>query len=264
MDSQKVIQYFNHVVSGARNPKEQAFLILSARGFLLEWEDDQIIISDNSSEGDIRDLNNFLIKQKIGSIDGNKIMMLPSFSVNVGVNMFEETEKICIECITWNRQWRYFKNRIYGSKINVLELEPYIARYIKAISAIGIDTSMSCDGNHKKRYSEKNDPLYIAFNSKYDLIWLRIVSESVLNLAVSWTYEYASNKVYMEYTDETQVKFYSDLLEAANCIYDKRIYLRELKHITTKCAHAKNKKIEYLSQDDVYELLLECLNNVRE
>lgn len=48
-------------------------------------------------------------------------------------------------------------------------LEPFIARYVKALNAIGLNTDWSCDGNHRKE--EKKNRIQIGFPNRLSLLW---------------------------------------------------------------------------------------------
>lgn len=251
-------RYFDEILSKANTTNEKIYSILSARGFLLNLENNELTISDNSTRGDIENLEIIISGREGLNIKELEILSNGAFLLSEWDDLFTEKEEISFACISFERKWSYYKNRIYGESVNAMDLEPFIARYIKALSSIGIDTSMSCDGNHSGDIQSQSMKVSVTFNSKYDQIWHKIVSEFVLHQQNIWNYG-KKNNVILYYNESTQLEKYLTILDDANQIYDNRLVLRELKNKTNKLAQIKQKNIDELTYDQAYDLLLSCV-----
>ncbi len=104
----------------------------------------------------------------------------------------------------------------------VKELEPFIARYVKAVSACGVLTAGSCDGNQPGE-----DTLFLQLAGEPARVWHELICREFLkdryNLA--WDQSYTE----IPFSEETRYTIYSELNQAAEDIYNSRMLLRQIK-----------------------------------
>ncbi len=180
-------KFFDAIKSKCSGDKEYAAEILKSRGFLLE--DDGLILSDNSHKADANYLNELLTEENLGEVTGNKIIIFPNADVEkiFYSNILAGSESFLAREITWDR----FLNESFAPKIPVVMLEKFVARYIKAISACGVQTHGSCDGNHhtQKKYLR----IYIEISSQPNIFWHKIICQRLVvnrfNLNFNKTYD---------------------------------------------------------------------------
>lgn len=216
-------ELFEKIKNESVSEKEYVIKILKMRGFLFEEISNELYISDNSHCSDGEYLNKLLKKYKIGYVQGDKViienMECNELIANEFCNYIQVEKPSC-----WNeRDWRWFKRREHGEKVAVSCLEPFIARYIKAISACCVLTVGSCDGNH----SGKNK-MYIMTEGEGSIPWLRLICEKCLNdkFDIRWTDKYRS----MVFSDETKYATYYEVNKAAEYLYAKRKAIRQIKN----------------------------------
>ncbi len=77
--------------------------------------------------------------------------------------------KNCSVCLIHADQYELFFNDVKGIPEGNWYLEPFIARYIKALNAIGLNTDWSCDGNHV--IEDKKNRMQIGFPERLSMLW---------------------------------------------------------------------------------------------
>ena len=87
------------------------------------------------------------------------------------------------------QSWKDFRRMNIAPKIPVRYLEARIARYCKALSACGIITNSSCDGNH-----EGKEKLYFVFQEPRYLEWHSFLWDNVLGklFKIEWNHNKTS------------------------------------------------------------------------
>ena len=267
--------YFNYIIRKGFNYKYSLFSLFLARGFLLDYIDENIYISDNSFDSSLSKKNNkisctsvsdkddlvkILEKLSLGYIIGNELIIIKEVDLdNVYRYLFEDSSKISIS-VERNKDrnghsWSFDFTRIEPPKYPTMDLEAFIARYVKAISAAGVWTTFSCHG-----HVEKNTPMYISFYGRYNGLWHKIIVDEFLNeknINLSWNH--SKDYTYIESTDELNDDLYILILKAANCIYDNRKILRSIKQELVNSLKYKQK--ECLSDQDMYSLMSESFKN---
>ena len=240
------------------NPKEELYEILNMRGFLLEPFDEKnnIKLSDNSFFGSGKNTyeiaDNDFLKKRISSFaelnDNNELCIFRDTNmldyVRFLINREHADDITRIGQETGPRSYNYnklcsfdnLKNLEYGLKISVSELEPFIAKLIKSVNSIGLDTSMSCQGHSENGY--KSD---VYFYGCYNLIWFIVVFEKfvsrVLKISCNWTISqfddsddaWGSNVLTITHPDGDLLSQYFEILKVADFIYDNRLFLRRMK-----------------------------------
>lgn len=214
--------FFEKIYDNATNDTEVVINLLKARGFLLYKNGKQYYMSDNGHVFDERYLDVLLKKYEIGYVNNREILITKPNNAYLFQEEFER-EKV-IEggsCIN-QRDWRYFKRRQHGEKAAVSWLEPFIARYIKAISACCVLTIGSCDGNHSGKRK-----MYIITEGDSSISWHKLICEKCLinKFDINWANDFTE----MRFKPETQYRTYYELNMAAEYLYENRIRIRQIK-----------------------------------
>ncbi len=244
--------FWKTIIGDSTDNVEKLYKVLSARGFFLELKDGIINVLDNNHIEDFDYLDKLLKESGIGHL---KILHERRKNVNVsdkwdghlrkethivkdGVIELDDlsrttdlialitntivTDQIGYVCC-WtggtNPWWR-FLNRVNGEKVPVKELETYIARFIRALTACGMGTAVSCDGNHRKLARK----VWIGFEWKGNDMFYKAICEKVLNerFNVHFSLEIPLYK-------ENQYGLYYKLNKAADYLFENREYFRNLK-----------------------------------
>ncbi len=223
MTNKGVEEFFGAIKERCSSDDEYAVELLKARGFLLE--DEELALSDNSLlPEDVDYLNQILRRGNLGEIKDGKIILFPDGNME---EIFFMDNKIGITAsLDKDDGWEKFIHYTYVPKVSVGILEPFVARYIKAISACGIGTWYSCDGNHP----EKKPPheIIIDFVSEPHRLWHEIICTSYLSQRVSLDWDASYSRIRI--TNKNKWRTYIELNKAAEILYNSRIELRRIKH----------------------------------
>lgn len=210
-------------ICGDNATTEQAFIsLLEARGFLIEHLAEGFYLSDNGHDGDGVYLNQLLEKYGLGFVDGRRIVVTGSgFSEFIDTE-FREGYRIGKSAEWSNGDWRWFKNHEYGTKAVVSDLEPFIARYIKAISACAVITISCCDGNHPGKRE-----MLIKTSGMGSMPWHRLICEKCLvdRFNINW----AENYAVVRFSNASKYDTYYAVNMAADLLYRNRKEIRRIK-----------------------------------
>lgn len=202
--------------------------VLCARGFLLERVGSEIVISDNSHADDTRCLDEILRTYEVGQVCGDVVLIYDMDNSQRLLQLFEGGQPIRQEMCCNYYDWRYFSRRVHGFKVPTINLEPYIARYIKAISSAGLLTYSCCDGNH----GEKESYVRIGFSGYPNIMWHRFLWQEYYSkrFALDWECNYTCIRI----TEDNRKDVYNELNRAAAEIYTDREALRKVKQKSTQ------------------------------
>lgn len=241
-----VYDYMDYVTRD-KSKEEKIIALLSARGFLFDNQEGKIVLSDNAHLQDLKDLNNILRINEIGFCENMDVKITnPENIVNL-YELFSKIEHISYETPNEDTKWRYFKNRIHGKKVPAMELEPFVAKYVKALNACGLETTLSCDSNHK----QENLNISIEFNGKPFTLWHSWILENLIpDLA---TLKWSSDYKQLDFTNTQRFDVYYKLLKSADFLYDNRIYLRELKQKSNEWIKRKDEKV--MNNDEIFAIV---------
>ncbi|PGY09110.1 hypothetical protein [Bacillus sp. AFS031507] len=145
---------------------DQLAHVLSLRGFLITKMDDHIYFSRGNHEDELSELEEMFKKVNIAvRVDGRKIYLLDGDITKKDLDqlIWYSVQQEAGGGNAW-RSWGYFITRNHGPKVNTFILETGVALFVKALSAAGIVTIMSCDGHGKGRPC-------ITFCGKQNAIW---------------------------------------------------------------------------------------------
>ncbi len=204
MNTEIIEQFIEKVTNDKSTFLDRFYEIFSARGFLLVIDDStgKVRLSTESHIDDCEFL------EKLQNIDYKKIYKKPHFDSieeddkedvsryqhayfdNFDIQLFDiNNNKYINELFTheipidefrlnWKRDWygkfNQFKEIEELPKIRVYDLEPFVARLTKAISAIGISTWSSCEGHW-------GTPAYVIFDRKYNSVWFQTILNKFIN-----------------------------------------------------------------------------------
>lgn len=158
--------------------KETAIIeVLKARGFLIDKTEDGYYLSDNATIRDAEYLSEGFNKYQIGKVINNeeyieksrrdwgefgesyyyrtlcphgvKINIDQNASIEATIKFFNCKGRVRQEVSHCAETWAKFVTENFGEKASVDSLEAYVAFYVKSVSACGVNTNYSCDGNHE-------------------------------------------------------------------------------------------------------------------
>jgi hypothetical protein len=223
-----------------QSPGDLIFDIFSARGFLIEKRNGKLYLSEDSVlapvefEGmfktdfsDVTFLQTLLKETGYGSID-KKGRIIPGRYDPEKLKLIFDFKSIPFDTeYSANLQgWDSFKQMPF-MKIPVAVLEPFVARFIKALSAIGIATDASCDGHGE-------GGVHIRFVGPYQLHWFFFL-HGLITREISLKNKSIFGVYYFDIVPELpgkkcSIEFYREVLFLANLLYEKRFFFRSLKN----------------------------------
>ncbi len=282
MNEAIIEKFVEKVTAGKSKHEDRFFEIFSARGFLLERGSSPEIVR-LSKESHLDDCEFLEALQKINY---KKVYKKPHFDSiedgdkedqsqykhlyynNINTQLFDiDNIKYLYELFThvipidefrlnWKRDWygkfSQFKKIVYLPEIRVYDLEPFIARFAKAISSIGISTWSSCEGHW-------GTPAYVIFDRKYHRIWFQTLLNKFinkkLNLVCNW--KWLDNRCTISSPGNDIMEMYFELQEVARLLYNHRDSLVNIKRYVISLLtneHKKmNKKNILISFEDFFD-----------
>jgi hypothetical protein len=256
METSLIEKFIERITSGKKTHAERFYEIFSARGFLLELDNNSWKVRlSNDSHPDDREFMEMLqhinYKKICNKPHQDSINERPNednvrdqrvFFGNINTQLYDiENHKYLTEIFTheipvdifrlnWERDWygkfNQFKEFKHLPKIRVYDLEPFIARLVKSISSIGISTWSSCEGHW-------GAPAYICFDGKYQRLWFQAIYNQFikkkLNLVCRWEWLGWDERCSISSPSGDHLELYLEIQEVAQLIYDSRIYLRNIK-----------------------------------
>lgn len=233
--------------------------LLIRRGFLINKENNGYYLNDNSHAEDPIFLNQILKSSKIGYVEKDGLICITGDEEKAltEINkLFLQVKKgtVGVGTCSQNRSWTYHvAKRYHAAKLPVSWLEPNIAAYIKALSAIGIYTSGCCDGNHPKCYTLNVDfdgPIYCEFHK---CLWEHLLNH-LFNLKWDDTYRF------IDLTENRQSQ-YDELFCASQYIYNHRWAFINLRR--DAALWMKRKTLKHMGRDEIKERFLsEAIKNL--
>jgi hypothetical protein len=261
-------RFIEKVTDGKSKHSDRFYEIFSARGFLLESDSSSGIVR-LSQESHLDD-SEFL--EVLQNINYKKIYKKPHFDSieedgrkdaarykhpyydGIDTQLFDiDNTKYLHELFThvipidefrlnWKRDWygkfSQFKEVAHLPEIRVYDLEPFIARFAKAISSIGISTWSSCEGHW-------GTPAYVIFDRKYHRIWFQTLLnkfiKNKLNIVCNW--KWLDNRCTISSPGKDIMEMYLEIQEVARLIYNYRDSLVNIKQHVTAILTNEHKKM---------------------
>lgn len=243
--------YFSEIIAGANTEKEQITRILSARGVLLFEENEKLYLSDNAAIDDIAFLSEMFQTHQLGSInpiEGKdrlaEINISPRATVLNAIDFFKEQRHVSFPITEQSQPWWNLIKHSFASKVDLQVLEPFVARYVKAISACGVATNYSCDGNGPRQNC-------IDVRSPYPFnIWHRIIYQFIIPKEYSFASYISKNRLF--FVQKNQFDCYLLINKAAEYLYNHRFAIREIK--AKACSTITASNLKHLTNDEIEAL----------
>lgn len=215
-------EFFSAIREQCSSSEEYAAELLRARGFLLE--DDELVISDNARLPDDEEyLDRILRERNLGETRERKIILSPG--ANMEELFFVDNRIGLISSCGWHEHWRRFVHDKMPPKVPVSWLEPFVARYAKAISACGVKTYLTCDGNHP----EKRPPhkIIVECEGQPGEVWHKMLCGICLSAGFKLGWDAGCKEIRIREKDKWST--YAELNRAAAFLYRNREALRNVR-----------------------------------
>ena len=237
--------FIKSLITSTTDEKMRAIQYLICRGFLLKKKGEEWYVSDNSHKEDISELNDILQKYKIGEINKRRIVWRDNINADVLREMFDCEYQKSFETTSNERSWQWFRRREHGYKVATMDLEPFVALYVKAISACGIETYFSCDGDN-----HGDSAIKIGMNGFPNIFWHKLIWIKILNdkFNLPWEREYLFIGL-----DSNKFTYYTELNRAAKYLYDNRIKFRQMKKEVMSILTPAKEKV--MTDDEIKRLI---------
>ena len=252
-----VQDFFSEIISNSVTTEDRIFAILEARGFLLTKRDGKLYLSDNADKDDITFLSEGFEKYALGTViptnKGNElaeILVSDSAKVEDAVSFFNEKNFISFPIIESHQSWGMLVNHPFGKKVPLRILEPFVARYVKAVSACGVTTSLSCDGNSQGQNCIKIRAEY-PFN-----IWHEMLCDCFIPHKYGIKFD---DEGRWYFSHKTKYSHYLKLNQAAEFLYRNRMRIREIK--SKACSTITASAIKHLSDEELSALFVTNIRN---
>ena len=268
MNEPIIEKFVEKVTAGKSKHADRFYEIFKARGFLLERDSSSDIVR-LSKESHLDDCE-FL--EALQDINYKKIYNKPHFDAieeenkddaaryrhayydNIDTRLFDIgnikylhelfTHVIPIDefRLNWKRDWygkfSQFKEVIHLPEIRVYDLEPFIARFAKAISSIGISTWSSCEGHW-------GTPAYVIFDRKYYRIWFNTLLNKFINkrLELVCNWRWLDNRCTISSPGNDIMEMYLEIQEVAGLIHQYRSSLINIKQDVASLLTNEHKKM---------------------
>lgn len=248
--------------------------VLKARGFLIDKTEDGFYLSDNATIGDAEYLSEGFNKYQIGRVINDedyleksrrnwdefggsyyykalrphsvKICIDKNASIKAAIDFFNCRGRVGHGVAYCTVEWVQYVTEVFGEKMPVECLESYVAFYVKAISACGVDTNCSCDGNHKdggKIFVYANYPS----NIWHENIWKYIVQP------LFGTIPYIGKKICFD--RDSQEETYLTVYYIAKYLYNNRFAIRWMKRLSVQGITKEYR--EYHSKEEIEQYYYE-------
>ena len=269
------------LLSEGKDTTEVIIKILQARGFLIDSFNGRYYLSDNATVDDAEYLDFGLNEYNIGHVVNKneyvekrrrnwykyalsptytykalqpfkvEIIISKSADVDSAISFFTSIERVGEDCSSFERGWSQFAIESLGPKANVRELEAYVSYYVKAISACGVYTCRSCDGNHSDGGSIYVDSEYPSDNW-HRFIWSKIIQPRFGAIP------FIGDRI--RFTRKTQEEIYSTVYQIANFLYQNRLHVLYLKKQTLE--NLNSRYIKHHSSAEIEAFYIEECNRV--
>lgn len=168
-----------------------------------------------------------LLKQYgLGKLDGTRIIIYPQINPSQLWAVFIP-KRINYVCETMNMGWKYFLKRKHGYKVPTMALEPYIARYVKALSVCGVCMTESCDGNSSEQHL-----LWVKPQDSGDYLWCTTIYRCFMpkEFAIVWN----TPGISVSLNNKNKYENYYKINKIAEHLYNHRLTICEQKKCIQK------------------------------
>ncbi len=249
--------FFSEIVAGASTKEEQIIKILVARGFLIDEKDGRYFLSDNAHKDDAVYLSEGVEGFSLGKVVPlcqkdvfAEIRISHEASLEGAIAFFKQETHISFPVVTRRQPWGNLINHYFGSKVKLRVLEPFVARYVKAVSACGVSTNYSCDGN-----CPGQDRVKVYADYPFG-IWHSLICKCIIPLGLKTEFDDNGEWVF---TKRTQYKNYLLLNQVAEYLYDHRKAIRGIKAKARETITAS--KLKHLSEEELVVLFTKSIED---
>ena len=262
----------NAITKDSNDDFDALYRLLYARGFLVEKDEKGIVMSDNAYD-ESRSMRNPSEHSDLPSdwrtliqAMGNMIHIEEDHIVSCTDQFSREHPYDVLFCekIGFESLWFLYKSPLnrfkritaFPAKLMTMELEPFVAMYVKAVSAIQLETILSCQGHVDKQ----DCPLYITFANHFytafhNALW---ATDTVLrDLGLIW--RTSKNEISIKLNGETADDIYVNVIKAGQYIYENRINIREMRKTI---ANQLTKDDENLSVEDLTKRMITLIEHI--
>ena len=256
-------EFFEKIMGDSDNIVAKSIAIMRARGFFIDNVDDLYYLSDNATYNDCKYLDELLQKYNVGKIIGlqtkqscsrnEHLVVVPktaqiifneAIEIDTLIKLFEDTGRYSTEVCMIRGSWKKFLHDGYGRKCSIRMLEPYVSYYVKAISACGMITNYSCDGNH-----EDGGIIQVGFEYPSSVLYELISREYLTEM-----FPRINNINFggIRYEENSKYEMFYKLYECADYLYNNRLKFLQIRWEIS--AHLKQKKIRNLKDNEVEKM----------
>lgn len=271
--------FLNHIIRGDNN-KESIVEVLKARGFLIDNYNGEFYLSNNAAMDDLQYLCHGLRNYKIGTVNSKEeyikkkrrnwdqdtlsrsyeynaicphkiqIIIDECATVQSAVEFFNSIGQNGYEAGPSEISWAQFATEEFGPKASVQWLEAYIAFYVKAVSACGVYTYYSSDGNHKN-----GGRVYVLANYPSSIwhyyLWKYIVQPVFGPVPFI-------GKEGIPFDDKSQEDVYQLVYEIASYLYSNRIAIRNIRNHSVERLTKKYRRSHTKEEIELFYYNEEC------
>ena len=167
-----------------------------------------------------------------------KYIKLPVEQLIAELFSIDSVENYPVCCRDYSKWGDLFgNNTLYGEKVKIKCLEPFVARLIRALALCGIFTFYSCDGWHFQ--GSKNRKLVVLFSERYSQLWFKTLIEN----------------------DENRINVYRRIDAMAEIFYRKRKYFQRCKTLLKQ--HIIGLPKSSLTDDELLKLFFDVYESVK-
>ncbi|MGG1674179.1 hypothetical protein ACIFOT_00345 [Neobacillus sp. NRS-1170] len=247
--------------------QERLFEALEMRGFLVEKKGAFLTLSNGSAALDYPALKALLNSYNIPVFwHGNHFQLLVNrFPVAMMKKITTKPgREFPVNMNEYHFRWRAFVNRRNGLKVNTLELDPYIACFVKAVNQAGVSCLAGCEGHLKHAPN-------LQFSGVYNGAWFHIIQKQYLNeLKLNYTWEVSfkggSGSSLVAVKAETEnwdmKKIYEDTLNMAYVLKENAEEIKEKKISVFKRNKQMKQMAESYRESGDYTGLIEWMESV--
>ena len=274
----------NTLLAGVTNPMDVLFRLAYARGFFVEWQGNDIVMSENAWDAfknlrrgqrppyrssDWLDL--LAIMGDIVHSQGDRIVdCTPKFSIEktyrrLFIEGFRPQRSMCpIWGGEYESRFEFFKKSGFPAKICTLDLEPFVAMYVKALSSITIPTATSCQGHDNESSWFGRNELGVELKGKchaafHAALWM--TDDGLKQFALPWEsgHRYIGSfiNITIRYDLQTMASVFSEVIRAGQFIYDNILRFRAIREWI---GHEITESDANLNQDELVQKMIEIVN----
>jgi hypothetical protein len=214
---------------GARkdDPLDRLEYLLRNCGYLVERRGDRVVLSENAHRRDFLDVSPWL------PFGPEALETFPWVRTFARWGTGGETFR------SWPKR---FVRRVHGYKIPVRCLDGLVAYLVKALGAVGVITTYSCDGHGKGGVRVRLDH---GCSSAWTVMLMRYV-ETKFRLAQRWSV--GDGHLAVSRGEQIDwVPYYLEVLDVADLLYQERVRLREIRSEIVKQLDERVEQFAYPS-----------------